>query len=278
MPLETRVYQKENQLKLGVLLKSSFKDLLGSHFLARQLATRDIKSQYRQSYLGLIWVFINPLTSAFVWIFLNYTGTIKLTDTGVPYPIYAMSGTLIWSIITEAIKAPMQSTRGAKGLLSKINFPKEALVLTGIYKLLFNSGIKVLLLLVLLVVFGVDLHISILFFPLAILVAIVFGTTLGLFLTPIAMIYNDVFRIITMGMGLLMYVTPVVYAIPKSGMMRTIMELNPFTAIILTSRQMVLGQPLEYLGYFGVIALVSMSLFFIGLIFYRIAIPVIVER
>ena len=145
MKLETKIYQKENNLHFARLLKDSLSDVYHSRFLARQLAIRDIKAQYRQSYLGIIWAFIGPLTTAFVWIFLNSTGTVKLTDTGMPYPVYAFTGTLLWSIIVDAINSPMASTNGARSILSKINFPKEALIISGIYKLLFNSSIKILL-------------------------------------------------------------------------------------------------------------------------------------
>ncbi|CAH8295413.1 lipopolysaccharide transport system permease protein [Mariniflexile fucanivorans] len=278
MALETRIYQKENNIHFLKLLKASAKDLFGSHFLAKQLATRDIKSQYRQSYLGIIWAFIMPVTSALVWIFLNLTGTIKLSDTGVPYPVYAFSGTLIWSIITEAINSPTSSTNAARGIMSKINFPKEALVLSGIYKLLFNSLIKIMLLVVFIFVFGIGFHWSLLLFPFAILAAILFGTTLGLFMTPIGMIYNDIAKIISMSLSFLMYVTPVVYAIPKKGIMKTIMEINPFSALILTSRDLALGTSPDYLGYFCWIFAASVALFFIALLFYRISIPIIVER
>ena len=278
MQLETKIYQKENNLKIGKLLRASAKDFFGSHFLAKQLATRDIKSQYRQSYLGIIWAFITPITSAFVWIFLNATGTVNLSDTGVPYPVFVFSGTLIWSIITESINSPSSNTNAARGIMTKINFPKEALILTGIYKLLFNSSIKIGLLVVLIFAFGIGFHWSLLLFPFAIVAAILFGTTIGLFITPISLIYNDISKIISMGLSLLMYITPVVYAIPKSGIMKTIMELNPFTALILTARDLALGTVPHYLGYFSVIFIISASLFFIGLILYRISIPIIVER
>lgn len=252
--------------------------MLRSRFLAKQLAVRDIKSQYRQSYLGIIWAFITPLTTAFVWIVLNKTGTITLTDTGIPYPIYAFSGTLLWSIITESINSPMSNTNGAKGILTKINFPKEALLVSGVYKLLFNSAIKVVLLLVFLIVFGVGFHASLLLFPLAFLGAIFFGTTIGLFITPIGMLYKDIAKIISMGLGFLMYVTPVVYAIPKEGLMKTLMEMNPMTPLILTARDLAVGQTPEYLSYYFWMMLACIPLFFIGLVFYRISIPVIVER
>jgi len=278
MALKTRVYQKENNLHVGRLLKESFSDMYGSRFLARQLAVRDIKAQYRQSYLGIIWAFITPLTTALVWIFLNNTGTIRVTDTGIPYPVYAFSGTLLWSIITQSINAPTGSTKSAKSILSKINFPKEALLVSGIYKLLFDSSIKIVLLVVFVFVFGVGFHETLLLFPLAILGAVFFGTTIGLLLTPISMLYNDIGKIVSFGLKFIMYITPVVYAIPKDGIMKTVMEWNPLTPIILTTRDLAVGMTPEYLTYYLIVLACCIPLFFIALVFYRISIPVIVER
>ncbi|MCK5814441.1 MAG: ABC transporter permease [Flavobacteriaceae bacterium] len=278
MNLETKIYQKQNNTKIGKLFKESMSDIVSSRFLAKQLAVRDIKAQYRQSYLGIIWAFVTPLTTAFVWMFLNSTGTIKLSDTGIPYPVYAFSGTLIWSIIVEAISSPTANTNGAKGIMSKINFPKEALIISGIYKLLFNSSVKIVLLVVFVFFYGIGFHPSLLLFPFAILGAILFGTTIGLFLTPIGMLYKDIQKMVTIGLGLLMYVTPVVYAIPKEGVMKTLMEWNPFTPLILTTRDFVIGAEPEYLSYFLIIIAICIPLFFIGLLIYRVSIPIIVER
>jgi lipopolysaccharide transport system permease protein len=278
MQLETKIYQKENSLKIGKQLKESFKDLVGAHFLAKQLAIRDISSQYRQSYLGIVWAFITPLITALVWVFLNKTGTIQLTDTGAPYPVFVFTGTLIWSIITESINTPMSATKSARGILSKINFPKEALILSGVYKLLFNSSIKIALLVVFIFAFGVGFHMSLLLFPLVLLVAIMFSITIGLFLTPFGMLYNDVGKIISVGLGFLMYITPVVYSIPKHGIMKTVMEFNPFTTLIVISRDVVLGNSPAYLFNFLMIFVVSVLMFFLALVFYRISIPILVER
>lgn len=278
MKLETKVYQKESNLRLGKLLKESLADIVSSRFLSFQLAKRDIQAQYRQSYLGILWAFIAPLTTAFVWIFLNSSGTIKVTDTGIPYPVYAFSGTLLWSIMKEAINSPMSSTNGAKSILSKINFPKEALVISGVYKLLFNSSIKVLLLVIFIFFYGVGFHWSLLLFPFVLLGGVLFGTTLGLLITPLGLLYKDIGRMISFGLGFLMYVTPVVYAVPKSGVMKTIMEINPFTPIILTARDLAVGMPPVHLTYFLIVIACSIPLFFIALLFYRISIPILVER
>lgn len=276
--METKVYQKENNLNLGKLLTDSLKDIRQSRFLSYQLAKRDIQAQYRQSYLGIIWAFVTPLATAFVWIFLNSSGTVQLTDTGIPYPVYAFSGTLLWSVITEAINSPMSSTNSAKGILSKINFPKEALVMSGILKLLFNSSVKVILLLIFIFFYGVGFNWSLLLFPFVLFAGIFFGTTLGLFITPLGILYKDIGKMITFGLQFLMYVTPVVYAIPKSGIMKTVMEWNPFTPIILTARDFAVGMPPAYLTYFFIVIACCIPLFFIALIFYRISIPILVER
>lgn len=278
MSLETRIYQKENKTQILKLLKESLADIYKSRYLARQLAVRDIKAQYRQSYLGILWAFILPLTTALVWIFLNHTGTIKLSDTGIPYPVYAFSGTLLWAILTDAINTPILSTNSAKSILSKINFPKEALIISGVYKLLFSSGIKLILLFLFLFIYKVGLHWSLLLFPFAILGIIMFGITIGLFLTPIGILYKDVAKIITIGLSFIMYATPVVYAIPKSGIMKTIMEYNPLTPLITTARDLTVGLPPTYLTYFLIIILICFFMFFLALIFYRISIPIIVER
>jgi len=278
MALETRVYQKERTIKIGALLKASLKDIYSSRFLARQLAERDIKAQYRQSYLGIIWAFVTPLVTAFVWIILNSSGTVKLSDTGIPYPVYAFSGTLIWSIVVASINSPMQSTNAARGILTKINFPKEALLVSGIYKLLFDSFIKVILLVLFIFFYGVGFHWSLLVLPFAILGAILFGTTVGLFITPLGLLYRDIGKIISFGMQFLMYATPVVYAIPKEGVMKTIMLFNPITPIVLTARDLVVGLMPQYLTYFLIVLACCFPLLCLGLVIYRIAIPIVVER
>jgi lipopolysaccharide transport system permease protein len=276
--LKTRIYTKENNLSIIQLFKDSLKDIYNSRFLARQLAERDIKAQYRQSYLGVLWAFILPLGTAFIWIFLSSSGTIKLSDTGVPYPLYAFSGTLIWSIFRASMNSPLQSTNSARGILTKINFPKEALIVSGIYKLLFDSSIKLILLVFFVFFYGVGFHWSLLLVPLVVLGAVLFGTTLGLFITPLGLLYSDINRFISFAMQFLMYVTPVVYAIPEEGIMKIIMTWNPITPMILTARDLAVGFSPDYLSYFFIVILGCIPFLIAGLVIYRISIPIIVER
>lgn len=276
--LPVKVYKRRNKANIFLLIQETLSDLFNSHFLAYQFAKRDISSQYRQSYLGIIWLFVTPIASAAVWIFLDGSGTLNIPDTGLPYPVYVFSGTLIWSIILESINSPTTSTNGSRNILSKINFPKEALILSGTYKLLFNSAVKIILLFVFIFVFGVGFHWSLLWFPLVLLAAVMVGTAIGLFLTPIGLLYTDVSRLVTMAFSLIMYLTPVVYAIPKSGLMKTVMSYNPFTPLVTTIRAVVVGQEPEFLNYFLGLTAFGFVLLIVSLVIYRISIPVIIER
>jgi lipopolysaccharide transport system permease protein len=113
---------------------------------------------------------------------------------------------------------------------------------------------------------------------LVLLAAVMVGTAIGLFLTPIGLLYTDVSRLITMALSLVMYLTPVVYGIPQTGIMKTIMTWNPFTPLVTTIRAVVVGQEPVFLTYFLVLTVVSFFLLLISLVIYRVSIPVIIER
>jgi lipopolysaccharide transport system permease protein len=278
MALETKIYQRGNSLSLVRLIKDSLKDLYSSRFLARQLATRDIKSQYRQSLLGVFWSFAGPISTALVWIFLNNSGAVGLDDTGVPYALFVFCGTLLWSTLKDSINMPLTATNGAKGIMSKINFPKEALILSGVYKQLFNSLFKFVLIVILLIFYQVIPSWSLLFFPLTFLMLILVGVSLGLLITPIGMLYTDVAKAISMFMGFVMYLTPVVYVIPKEGFLKKLMELNPLTPLLEVNRSLLLGMDIEFLNYFIGLSLGMVPVFLLSMAIYRVSIPVIVER
>ena len=79
-------------------------------------------------------------------------------------------------------------------------------------------------------------------------------------------------------MQFLMYITPVVYSIPKTGIMKTVMNWNPISSIILTARDLSVGFEPDFLTYFLVVLAICIPFLLIGLVIYRISIPIIVER
>lgn len=277
--MEVKIYSSESYIrKPKTIIREMRKDLLKGRELAWRLTLRDIRSQYRQSILGVIWAFILPVSTTLVWIFLNGTGIVKIADTGIPYPAYVFSGTMLWAIFIDSVQSPIQRTTAAKGMLAKINFPKESIILSGIYQVIFNGGIKVALMIIALAFFGVYPSWTILLFPFAFVSLILIGTSIGLLLTPIGMLYTDISRAITLLFQLVMYVTPVIFPMPQSGWVEKLFLINPFTPVILTSRNLITGGELNHLFSFAYINIFFLVLLFIGWLFYRAAMPVLVER
>jgi len=100
------VYTPESALaNPAQVLREMLRDLIASRELAWRLMVRDLSAQYRQTYLGFLWAIILPLANALVWIFLNRSGVLKMQDTGLPYPVYVFTGTMLWAILMDALNA-----------------------------------------------------------------------------------------------------------------------------------------------------------------------------
>lgn len=278
--LQITIYEKQNSKSFITLLKEGIINIFKSNYLAFQLAKRDISAQYRQSFLGIIWSILLPLSTAILWVFLKSSNTVALEDTGMNYTLYVFIGTMAWAILTESVMGPINSTLSMRNTLSKINFPKEALITSSIYKNLFNLGVKLLVLVVLLVFFKQSVGLNLLFFPFALFVILFFGTTFGVLITPLGLLYGDVNKLMGPIMQILMYVSPVVFAIPKSkvGVYNTIVHLNPMNPLINNFRNTLLSQPLEQLNYYMIIFGISSIFFCMSLVIFKITIPIITER
>jgi lipopolysaccharide transport system permease protein len=277
--MQVKIY-KPTSSNLGIkdIFKEMFLDVARAKDLAWRLTVRDFKGQYRQSILGVFWAFITPVMNTIVWIFLNASGAVKLADTGIPYPVYVFTGTMLWAILLESINMPLQQTNASKSIMSKINFPKEALLMSGLYKIFFNTLIKLAILMVALFAMGVLPTMQLLFLPIAFAGIVLFGFTIGMLITPVGMLYNDIGRAIPMLMQFLMYLSPVVYTVSGDGILAKLVTINPLTALITTGRSALTGLPFEYLQYFGILSLIMALFFFVGWFFYRFSIPIIVER
>lgn len=278
-PLPVTIYTPESSLAHpGKMLRDMFRDLAASRELSWRLAQRDIKAQYRQAFLGILWAFILPLANTLTWVFLSKAGIVSVADTGLPYPVYVFTGTMLWAIFMDSLNAPMQQVNSARGMLSKLNFPREALIVSGIYQTAFNAAIKIALLLAVLVIMGINPGWHLLLFPLGVASLMMVGTTLGLLITPVGMLYGDVGRTLPLLMQFLMYVTPVVFPMPKEGWAATLFSLNPATPLILTARNWLTGQTPEYLGYFLAVNCIAAMLFLVVWGIYRLAMPILIER
>lgn len=277
--MKTVVYTSDKKTHFFRELREIFKETKSSNFLAYQMAKRDLQAQYRQSFLGFFWAFAPIITNSLVWIFLNGSGTVNVNaDSSIPYVLFVVIGTTLWSIFTESLLIPLTSVNSSKGILSKINFPKEALLLSGIYKMGFNLALKLLMIAVFLLVYRVSPGIDFIYFPFLLLVIILFSVALGLLITPIGLIYTDVNRIVTTAIPFLMYFTPVVFLMPKQGFFKNIFELNPLTYLFNDSRNSLLGESVEHLVFAFGLFIISVVILLIGLVIFRKSMPIIIEK
>lgn len=277
--MEKRVYNAQSNVQSPlVMIKEMFRDLRGGQDLAIRLTIRDIKALYRQSFLGIIWAFIIPIANTVTWIMLNATGIVEMGDTGIPYPVYVFTGTMIWAMFLESMQAPIVKVSSNKSMIAKVNFPREALVLSAIYQSLFNASIKAIILIVALGALGYLGGIHVLLFPFALISLVIAGTAIGLLLTPIGTLYTDISKGLPLIMQFLMYTTPVIYAIPKEGWSAELIRNNPLTPLIMTARDWLTGQDSEFLIPFLWVTGASILLLLIVMIIFRVAIPILVER
>ena len=119
---------------------------------------------------------------------------------------------------------------------------------------------------------------SLLLFPIGILSLILVGTAIGLLLTPVGILYTDIGRGLPLVLQFLMYVTPVVFPMPKEGLAATLFNLNPLTSVIVTTRDWLTAQPTGLLGAFLLVNLVTVVLLLVVWVVYRLAMPILIER
>ncbi|MCF6153860.1 MAG: ABC transporter permease [Candidatus Brocadia sp.] len=273
------VYTPDSSLRNPLkMIREMLGDLAASRELSWRLAVRDICAHYRQAFLGILWAFILPLANTLTWIFLSKTGIIVVRETALPYTVYVFTGTMLWAILMDSMNAPLRQINAAKGMLSKLNFPREALIVSGIYQTLFNATIKIVILIVALIILGIYPGWSLLLFPLGVLSLVLIGTSIGLLIMPVGMLYTDIGRALPLMMQFLMYVTPVVFPMPKEGWAADLFRINPLTPIILTTRDWLTNFSPEYLGYFASVNIIAILLLLFVWVIYRLSMPILIER
>lgn len=277
--LQVTIYTPESVIRHPRrMIQEMITDLKKSRELAWRLAVRDITAMYRQTMLGYVWAFLLPLVNTATWLFLNKSGIVKIADTDLPYPVYVFAGTMLWQIFTEALQSPLQQVASSKAMLSKINFPREALILAGVLNSLFNASIKIIILIPAVILLGIYPDWHLVLFPLGVLSIILVGNAIGLLISPIAALYGDVSKAVPILTQFLMFVTPVVFAMPKSGWTARVFELNFMTPLIMTTRNWLTGFQTEWMNYFIFVNLSAFILLIVGWIIYRITMPILIER
>ena len=277
--LPTVIYSAESPLRHPLrLIKEIFADIWRSRELTMILFARDMKAQYRQSILGYVWIFVPILSTTLIWMFLNSTKVIQVAKTPIPYPAYVLIGTMIWTVFTSSLNQPLASFNAGKGVFMKLKVPPEAFIMAGLSKIIFDTTLRLLILIPVFFVLKIVPPWTAVLFPIGLLCTMLIGVSIGLLILPLGSLYTDVTRVVGMMVGFGMYLTPVVYPPPTSGWAATLIHWNPLTAVLVTVRDwLTLGNSSYILG-FVVATAIAVGVLFISMIIFRVVLPRLVER
>ena len=274
------VYVPDNSIKKGYvsLFKEMAEEVRSSKWLTWQLFKRDFKVVYQQSVLGILWILIPPLVTVGTFTFLNQAGIFNVGDISVPYPVFALLSVALWGIFATGLSSTTSSLASAGGMISKINFPREALVFSAMGRALINFLVQIVLVAILFAYYGIIPYWTAILVPFLLIPMVLLSLGLGLILSILNGVVRDVGRTIPIFTTFLMLLTPVLYATPNTGILGTITQYNPMYYLITVPRDLILvGSTSEWYGFF-LSTLLSVVIFFMCWIIFHLTETRIAER
>lgn len=218
-----------------------WRDLWDYRELLVFLIWRDLKVRYKQTFLGVTWILLQPLVSMAVYSYL-FGGLLNVPSGDVPYPIFAFAALLPWTYFSSSLTKSSASLVTSSNLITKVYFPRLIIPLASVLSGLVDFFISFVVLAIMLVVYQVKLTLAILLLPLLLVLAILAALGFSLWLSALNVRYRDINYLVPYLVQIWMYVTPVIYAttlIPER--FRILMGLNPMTAVVEGFRWALLG-------------------------------------
>lgn len=241
------------------------------------LVRRDFVSFYKQTILGPLWFFIQPLftTIIFTFIFGNLAG---ISTDGLPKPLFYMAGITAWNYFADCLNKTSTVFKDNAGIFGKVYFPRLIMPLSIVVSNLVRFGVQMLLFLTLMAYYyfsGANFHPSwaIVLFPIIVVLMALLGLGAGMIISALTAKYRDLAFLIGFGVQLLMYATTVIYplstAIEKYPKYSWIIEYNPMTPIIETFRYGFLGEGSFSWGSLGYATTVTAVLMIFGIVIFN---------
>ncbi len=261
------VYEPNQRVRMGFFRSWIFmiQNILHSRDLIWQLFKRDFISGYKQSFLGIFWIFIQPLAGILAWVFMNATGILNPGDVGVPYPAYVLLGSSLWGLFMSFYSSVSSSLASGSSLILQVNFPHEALVAQQMAQTIANFLINLVMILILFIIFGIRPTWIAVFFPFTLIPIFLIGSGLGMIVAVITVVVHDINRIVSMGLSFLMFLTPIVYGPGVRGeLAQLVIELNPMTYLIGSARDTLLYGRIVNLEAYLLSCLLAASVFLVS--------------
>lgn len=248
-------------------MKKYLDNFLQYRYLIGQLVKKGIKLKYRRSYLGIIWSLLEPLLTMIVLTIVF--GTLY-GNTDRTFPVYILSGRLIYGFYGQATKGCLHSIRSNAGMIKKVYVPKYVYPLSSV---LFNYVIFLISLVVLVAVMAVlgvmpTVYLLQVFYPLFVLLLLSYGC--GMILATISVYFRDMEYLWGVALMLIMYTCAIFYypdRLMDSGH-GWILKYNPVFAVIQCFRASIFGEPMDmyYIVYSLLFSIVALA---IGVLFFK---------
>lgn len=242
-----------------------------NRILLRELVVTDFKLRYQGSALGYLWSVLKPLL-LFAILYIVFDKFLRFGRGVDHYPVYLLTGVVLWSFFTEATTQGLNSIVKRGGLIRKLNFPKFIIVISGTVSSLINLGINLVVVGVFIILNGIALSASALLVIPLIIELYIIALGLAFFLAALNVKYRDVGYLWEIFLQAAFYATPIIYplqmvvnAMPQAA---TIIMLNPVAQVIQDVREVlvtektitlwqIVGWPLALMP-FVLIAIVSL--------------------
>lgn len=256
------------------LFSFNIKELWNYRDLVMHFVKRDLKNSYKQTVLGPLWIVINPFLSTFV--FTVIFGVIaNISTDGIPQFLFYMSGNILWSFFASCLNRSLSTFLNNARLFGKVYFPRLVMPLSGIIynSITFIVQFAMFLILILIYMFtGANVHpnLLLLLLPILMIQTSLLGTGFGLIISSLTTKYRDLNVLVSFGVTLWMYLTPIVYPIsqvPES--LRVLILLNPVAPIVETFRFAFLGSGTFEWFYLLISMAITVLVLFFGIMVFN---------
>ena len=205
------------------------------------LSWRDIKVRYKQTLLGAAWAILQPLLTMVIFTLL-FGRLAGIKTGGIPYPIFAYSGLLIWTFFANAVTNAGNSLVGSSNLITKVYFPRMIIPGAAVAAGLVDLALAFLIQIALMIYYGVTLSVGVLMVPVLVLLTTLLAIGAGMWFSALNVKYRDIRYALPFLTQLWMFASPVIYpASMLQGKMRYVLLLNPLTGIIENFRVALFG-------------------------------------
>lgn len=247
--------------------------------LLRILVFRNFVAQYKQTILGPVWFFIQPMLTTLTFMVI-FGAIANIPTGGIPQPLFYLSGVVIWTYFSECLVKTSTVFRDNASVFGKVYFPRLiiplSIIVSNLIKFVLQSLMFVCVLLYYVFfkgdVFQLNISSYILLLPVFLLLMAILGLSLGMIISSLTTKYRDLAFLVAFGVQLLMYATPVVYPL-ESERVRSIagnfLQWNPLAPIFEGIRKGLFGIGYFEWWYFGYAVVVSLVLLFVAIIVFN---------